>query len=277
MLYPASSQQHRRQEGKTGSIRYSRVCGQAWAPFCALIDAIVEVFMKRVLSRMLVASGLLLGASALSTTSFAAEGAAGPVKPDAAKGGQLFDQGDAARGIIACASCHGAAGNSTIPVNPNLAAQSHEYLAKQLADFQVKPGAKLPVRNGAGGNPTPMTAMAQNLTPADMQNIALYLAQQPLKEPATAGQEKLVDLGQKIWRGGLPDRKVPACASCHSANGAGIPSQYPRLSGQFPMYIEEQLKLFRSGDRKNDVMFAIADRMSDADIKAVSDYAAGLR
>jgi cytochrome c553 len=242
-----------------------------------LIDVIVEVFMKRVLSRMLVASGLLLGASAFSTPSFAADGAAGPAKPDAAKGGQLFDQGDASRGIIACASCHGAAGNSTIPVNPNLAAQPHEYLAKQLADFQIKQGAKLPVRNGAGGNPTPMTAMAQNLTPADMQNIALYLAQQPLKEPATAGQEKLVDLGQKIWRGGLPERNVPACAACHSANGAGMPAQYPRLSGQFPMYIEEQLKLFRSGDRKNDIMFAIADRMSDADIKAVSDYAAGLR
>ncbi|KAG1385943.1 hypothetical protein G6F59_017114 [Rhizopus arrhizus] len=58
--------------------------------------------MKRVLSRMLVASGLLLGASALSTPSFAADGAAGPAKPDAAKGGQLFDQGDASRGIIAC-------------------------------------------------------------------------------------------------------------------------------------------------------------------------------
>lgn len=202
--------------------------------FCALIDAIVEVFMKRVLSRMLVASGLLLGASALSTTSFAAEGAAGPVKPDAAKGGQLFDQGDAARGIIACASCHGAAGNSTIPVNPNLAAQSHEYLAKQLADFQIKPGAKLPVRNGAGGNPTPMTAMAQNLTPADMQNIALYLAQQPLKEPATAGQEKLVDLGQKIWRGGLPDRKVPACASCHSANARAFPASTPGCRASSP-------------------------------------------
>ena len=72
-----------------------------------------------------------------------------------------------------------------------------------------------------------MTAMAQNLTPADMQNIALYLAQQPLKQPATAGQEKLVDLGQKIWRGGLPERNVPACAACHSANGAGLPGQYP--------------------------------------------------
>ena len=112
--------------------------------------------MKRVLSRMLVASGLLLGASALSTASFAAEGAAGPANPMLPGGGQLFDQGDASRGIIACASCHGAAGNSsTIPVNPNLAAQPHEYLVKQLTDFQVKQGAKLPVRNGAGGNPTP--------------------------------------------------------------------------------------------------------------------------
>ena len=173
--------------------------------------------MKRVLSRMLVASGLLLGASALSTASFAAEGAAGPAKPDAAKGGQLFDQGDASRGIIACASCHGAAGNSTIPVNPNLAAQPHEYLVKQLTDFQVKQGAKLPVRNGAGGNPTPMTAMAQNLTPADMQNIALYLAQQPLKQPATAGQEKLVDLGQRSGAAVCPN------ATCRPARHAILP------------------------------------------------------
>ena len=182
--------------------------------------------MKRVLSRMLVASGLLLGASALSTASFAAEGAAGPAKPDAAKGGQLFDQGDASRGIIACASCHGAAGNSTIPVNPNLAAQPHEYLVKQLTDFQVKQGAVARAQ-WRRRQSDPMTAMAQNLTPADMQNIALYLAQQPLKQPATAGQEKLVDLGQKIWRGGLPERNVPACAACHSANGAGLPGQYP--------------------------------------------------
>ena len=232
--------------------------------------------MKRVLSRMLVASGLMLGASVF-TSSFAAEGAA-PAKPDAAKGAQLYDQGDASRGIVACASCHGAAGNSSIPANPNLAAQPHEYLAKQLADFQVKEGAEKPLRNGPGGNPTPMTAMAQNLTPEDMQNVALYLTQQPLTQPATAGHEDLVEHGRKIWRGGLPDRNVPACASCHSANGAGIPGQYPRLAGQFPSYIEEQLKLFRSNDRaNNNVMHTIADRMSDTDIKAVSDYAAGLR
>src|SRR5690606_11628337 len=246
------------------------------------LGALIEIrssrfSMKRVLSRMLVASGLMLGASVISP-SFAADGAAGPAKPDAAKGAQLYDQGDASRGIVACASCHGPAGNSSIPANPNLAAQPHEYLVKQLADFQTKEGADKPLRNGPDGNPSPMTPMAQNLTPEDMQNVAFYLTQQSLQQPATAGHEDLVELGRKIWRGGLPERNVPACAACHGANGAGIPAQYPRLAGQFPSYIEEQLKLFRSGDRGNNaVMQEIADRMSDADIKAVSDYAAGLR
>ncbi|WP_144637404.1 c-type cytochrome [Bordetella genomosp. 13] len=233
--------------------------------------------MKHVLSRMLVASGLMLAASAY-TVSFAAEAGAGPSKPDAAKGEQLFTQGDATRGITACVTCHGPGGNSSLPANPNIAAQPHEYLVKQLTDFKVKDGAKAPARNGAGGNPTPMTAMVQPMTPEDMQNVALYLASQQLKQPATAGQKDSVELGRKIWRGGLPERGVPACAACHSANGAGIPGQYPRLSGQFPAYLEEQLKLFRSGDRNNSApMHDIADRMSDADIKAVADYAAGLR
>jgi cytochrome c553 len=232
--------------------------------------------MKRVLSRMLVVGGFLLGATAV-VPSFAADASA-PAKPDAAKGAQLYSNGDPSRGIIACVTCHGAGGSSTIPANPNLAAQPHEYLAKQLGDFQLKQGAKVPARNGAGGNPTPMTAIVQSLTPQDMQNIALYLSEQQLKDPATAGQKSLVEHGQQIWRGGIPDRGVPACASCHSANGAGIPAQYPRLSGQFPSYIEEQLKLFQDGSRNNsDPMHTIASRMTADDIKAVSDYAAGLR
>src|SRR3546814_890735 len=94
--------------------------------------AIVEVFMKRMLSRIVVASGLLLGSSVVSLA-YAADVAV--AKPDAAKGEQLYANGDAARGILACASCHGAAGNSTIPANPNLASQPHEYLVKQLIDF----------------------------------------------------------------------------------------------------------------------------------------------
>ena len=233
--------------------------------------------MKCLLSKVVFAGCLLLGVSAMSP-SIAAGAATGPAKPDAAKGATLYEQGDAARGVVACASCHGAAGNSTIPANPNLAAQSHEYIYKQLTEFRLKAGAKEVLRKGVDGAPSVMTAMAGPLTEADMQNLSLYLTQQKLTEPATATNPKLLERGQHIWRAGIPDRNVPACAGCHSPNGAGIPGQYPRLSGQFPSYIEEQLKLFRAGHRANNQMMnQIADRMSDSDIKAVSDYAAGLR
>ncbi|WP_353152142.1 c-type cytochrome [Pollutimonas bauzanensis] len=233
--------------------------------------------MKRMLSRMVVASGLLLGSSAVSIA-YAADIAV--AKPDAAKGEQLYANGDMARGILACASCHGAAGNSTIPLNPNLAAQPHEYLVKQLGDFKSKDGKAPAARRGAGGADTVMSAFAAPLTPEDMQNIAYYLTQQPLaaETAGTASNEATMERGQHIWRGGLPDRNVPACAGCHSPNGAGVPGRYPRLSGQHPTYIAEQLKLFRSNDRANSQeMHDIADRMSDGDIAAVADYAAGLR
>ncbi len=199
-------------------------------------------------------------------------------KPDAAKGGQLYEQGDGARGMPSCASCHAAGGNSVMPANPNLSGMSHEYLAKQLRDFKIKDGADKPARNGPAGAPTIMTALVANLTEADIQNIALYLAMQPVRDPATAGHESLKERGRMIWRGGLPERNVPACASCHDACGRGIPGLYPRLSGQFPSYLEAQMKLFSSGDRNNSApMHDIANRMTDADIRAVSDYAAGLR
>ena len=233
--------------------------------------------MKRVLSRVVLASGMLLGMAAVSPC-FAADAAAGPVKPDFAKGQQLFEQGDAARGIVPCVSCHGPGGNSTIPANPNLAGQAHEYIYKQLNDFRQKEGASGAARKGPDGAPSVMSAMVISLTDADMRNVAGYISLQKLTAPATATNEKLAEAGQKIWRAGLPERNVPACAGCHSPDGAGIPSQYPRLGGQFPTYIEDQLKLFRAGHRANGpMMLQIADRMSDSNIKAVSDYAAGLR
>ena len=232
--------------------------------------------MKYLLSKVVLASCLMLGVSAMSP-SIAAD-AAGPVKPDAAKGATLYEQGDAARGVVACVSCHGAAGNSTIPANPNLAAQSHEYLYKQLNEFRPKAGATEALRKGPDGAPSVMTAMAASLTEADMRNLSVYLTQQKLTEPATATNPKLLERGQHIWSAGIHDRNVPACAGCNSPNGAGIPGQYPRLGGQYPSYIEDQLKLFRAGHRANGPMMnQIADRMSDSDIKAVSDYAAGLR
>lgn len=233
--------------------------------------------MKRVLSRVVLSGSILLGASVFAL-GHAADVPQGPVKPDVKAGALLYNQGDPARGIVACLSCHGEGGNSTLPVNPNLSAQAHEYIYKQLVEFKPKAGQTKAPRAGVDGNPSVMTALAMPLTDADMRNVALYLAEQKLTKPATASNEALVARGEKIWRGGIKERNVPACAACHSANGAGIPSQYPRLAGQYASYIEDQLKLFRAGHRANsEMMMQIADRMTDADIKAVSDYAAGLR
>jgi len=232
--------------------------------------------MKQVLLRVVLSSSVLLGAIA-PFTSHAAD-TQGPIKPDAKAGAKLYYEGDPARGVISCVTCHGEAGNSTIAVNPNLAAQPHEYLYKQLVEFRPRAGETMAPRRGPDGAPSSMTALAMPLTDADMRNVSLYLAEQPLTKPAAASNEDLVARGEVIWRGGIASQNVPACAACHSANGAGIPSLYPRLAGQYASYLEDQLKLFRSNHRANsEMMHQIAYRMSDEDIKAVADYAAGLR
>ena len=106
-----------------------------------------------------------------------------------------------------------------------------------------------------------------------MKCCAVSLAAQP----GFARQKDLVLLGERIYRGGIADRQVPACAGCHSPNGAGIPAQYPRVGGQHADYTEAQLNNFRSGARANSVqMMAIAARLNDLEIKAVADYMAGL-
>ncbi len=230
--------------------------------------------MNRVLLSGLFASSLFLSATALVQASGVP---VGPVKPDAQAGATLYNEGDPSRGIVACITCHGPGGNSELSVNPNLAAQPHEYTYKQLVEFQPREDGAAP-RRGADGAPSIMTSLATPLTIQDMLNLSLYLAEQPLTAPAAASNEDLVARGEEIWRGGIRERNVPACAACHGANGEGIPSQYPRLSGQFASYLEDQLILFRAGHRGNsEMMIQIAARMSDADIKAVSDYAAGLR
>ena len=201
-----------------------------------------------------------------SATAFAADPVQPAAKPDAAKGEALYTTGDAARNVTACIACHGAAGNSTIAENPKLDGQHAAYLHKQLVDF------KTPARNNAV-----MTAMAQPLTDADMQNIAAYLAAQPAK-PGAATNKDTIMLGKSIYRGGIAAKQVPACASCHGASGAGIPVQYPRLAGQHQAYTLAQLMNFRHAVRKNSVpMEEIALRMSDEEMKAVADYIAGLK
>lgn len=212
-----------------------------------------------------VVKSLLVATLAASSIGHAAEESK-VAKADPAKGEALFSNGDAARGVMACIACHGAAGNSAIPQNPKLAAQHEAYIYKQLGDF------KTPARN----NPV-MTAMAQPLTDADMKNIAAYLNAQA-QQPGAAKNKDAVELGKKIYRGGIAEKNVPACAGCHSPNGAGIPAQFARIGGQYQEYTAAQLTGFRAGTRKNSPqMMTIAKRLSDDEIQAVADYVAGLK
>ena len=181
-----------------------------------------------------------------------------PAKPDLAKGEASY--------AAVCAACHAADGNSTIAVNPMLAQQHPEYLVKQLKEF----------KSGKRSDPV-MQGMAAMLSDDDMRNVAAWLASQKAKE-GFAKDKDLVSLGERIYRGGIQDRHIAACAGCHSPNGAGIPAQYPRLSGQHADYTVKQLTDFRDGKRgNNNQMRDVAAKLNDREIKAVADYIAGLR
>jgi cytochrome c553 len=187
-------------------------------------------------------------------------------KADIAMGEKLYSTGDTARNIPACLSCHGAAGNSTIVQNPKLAGQHEAYIVKQLTNFR-----------GAERSQPIMSAFAKALKDDEVRNIAAYLDAQAQK-PGAAKNKDIVALGKKIYRGGIAEKNIPACAGCHSPNGAGIPAQYPRIGGQHQDYTEGQLKGFRAEARKNSPqMLKIAKNLSDDEIKAVADYVAGLR
>jgi len=219
-------------------------------------------FVKSLLVALLAVAGT---ASAAEEKKPAHAEAAAP-KVDAAKGGTLFENGDTARGLPACVSCHGAGGNSTITVNPKLAGQHEGYLYKQLVNF-----------SGPERNQPVMTTFAKMLTDEEKHNISAWLATQAPK-PGAAKNKDTVELGKKIYRGGIAEKNVPACASCHGATGAGIPVQYPRIAGQHQDYTVAQLGLFKADGRKNSAqMTTIAKRMSDEEMKAVADYVAGLK
>ena len=202
----------------------------------------------------------LLMAAALVAPAFPAfsADAAAPAKPDLAKGQASFS--------TVCVACHGADGNSSIGANPSLAQQTPEYLVKQLQEFKSGKRASAIMQGFAG-----------MLSDDDMKNIAWWVASNPAK-PGFAKEKDLVVAGERIYRGGIPDRSIPACAACHSPNGAGIPIQYPRLSGQHAEYTAAQLVAFRDGVRLNSPqMTGVAAKMNEREIKAVSDYISGLR
>lgn len=207
------------------------------------------------------ASLLLMGAMGLGFTAVAHAG------------------GDAAAGkgkTAVCGACHGADGNSMVPMFPKLAGQGERYLIKQIND--IKSGARQVAQ---------MAGMTENLTEQDIADIAAYFASQ--KVQVGAAKKDMVALGQQLYRGGKPEAGIPACASCHGANGLGMPEAgFPALTGQHADYVEAQLKAFRSAGRADEtgtkrtndgetmMMRTTAARLSDGDIKAVSSYINGL-
>ena len=183
---------------------------------------------------------------------------------DPARGQQIASQ--------VCAACHGADGNSAVPANPRLAQQHPDYLYKQLLDYTVRQGQQRPARENAI-----MNGFASQLSDDDKRNVSAWFAGQTA-QLNSARNKQTFEIGQRIWRAGVPEKSLPACSGCHNPAGLGIPSQYPRLAAQHAEYVEATLKDFRHGTRRNNLaMQEIAAKLSDAEIRAVSDFIQGLR
>jgi cytochrome c553 len=214
--------------------------------------------MKRLL--VLVAASGLAAIAAAQTPAAPAPGAS----PD--RGKQIATQ--------VCAACHGADGNSPTSANPTLAGQHADYITLQLAHFKA----------GIRANAI-MQGMAAPLSDDDMRSLGLYFSQQKPKG-LTAKSAELAKTGQALWRGGDMASGVPACSACHGPSGAGIPKNYPRVAGQYADYTYAQLRAFKAGERgaakagkdvNGRVMHGVVAAMTDEQMKAVADYAAGLR
>ncbi len=202
-------------------------------------------------------------ASLLLTAVLSASALANDTQP---AGPKIDANAGSAKYAPVCASCHGADGNSGSPENPKLAGQHPEYLLKQLQEF----------KSGKRKNAI-MQGFASTLSDEDMRNIAAWASQQKAK-PGFAKDKALVASGERIYKGGISDRQIAACAGCHSPSGAGMPAQFPRLAGQHADYIVSSLKAYRDGGRTNNaIMTQVAAKMNDREIKAVADYLAGLR
>ena len=204
----------------------------------------------------------------LASTAFAVQAndaAKAPAKGDPARGEPIAS--------TVCGACHAPDGNSAISANPKLAGQHPEYLFKQMKNFKAADG-KAPERVNAV-----MNGMIAAFDENQMRDMAAYFGSKKQTGETTKNRET-VEAGQKLYRAGDMSKGLPACAACHGPAGAGIPAQYPRIAGQFADYTENQLKAFRAGERANDpnkMMRMVAIKMTDAEIKAVSDYIAGLR
>lgn len=185
-------------------------------------------------------------------------------------------QGDAAKGkeiaMTVCIACHGPDGNSPTAANPKLAGQHAGYLFKQMKNFKADANGKSERVNAI------MNGMIAPYSEDQMKDLAAYFSSQKQVGGEARNRETL-ELGKKLYRAGNASKGLPACAACHGPTGAGLPVQFPRIAGQFQEYTEAQLKAFRNSERANDpnkMMQMVAIKMTDAEVRAVADYIAGL-
>ena len=199
---------------------------------------------------------VLLGLSAVATAN-AAEGNAEAGKSKTAM----------------CAACHGADGNSLVPMYPKLAGQSASYLVKQLTEFKLGMTSA-----GKAGRVDPvMGGMAMALSDQDIADVAAFYASQKI----TAGNGSDNAIGKKLYLGGNAEMEVTACVACHGINGKGMPSAgFPALASQNAEYLKIQLEKFRDGSRNNDLnamMQGVAANLTDEEITALSQYMSSLK
>ena len=173
----------------------------------------------------------------------------------------------AAPPYAACLTCHGDAGNNPIPgmMAPKLAGLDAAYTTKQLHDFQSRRRVF-----------DAMNVLAKGLSASDIKAAADYFSAQT--RTADEGIDKnLAKQGEAIFKHGIADQAVPACANCHNDGGVGT-FRYPRLAGQKADYVLTQLTHLKSGERHNDFgyMSRVAMRLTDEQIKAVAEYLSGL-
>ena len=167
-----------------------------------------------------------------------------------------------------CSNCHGIDGNATSPNFPRLAGQPEAYVTLQLKSFRAHDR-----RDPAGFEY--MWGLSRALTDAQIDGLAAYFhAQPPKRNPAGSGP--LAAAGKVIFEGGLPDQHVPACTSCHGANGEGH-DQFPRLAGQHADYVIKQLNVFQRSDERPEgaVMKVVAHELQPAQIEAIGAYVQG--
>ena len=179
---------------------------------------------------------------------------------------------DAGRALTAtCVACHGEDGNSVVPAYPSIAGQNARYLFRQMRLMRD------------GDRPAGLMAgQLDNHTDAELADLAAYYeAQAPTVGQADPAQA--LGLGKAIYRGGLLDKRVSACTACHAPDGSGNAlAGFPRLAGQQPEYMVEQLKAYREGMRKTDtdvyegMMRQNAANLTDGEIAAIAHYLVGL-